>query len=321
MRVTVLCGGPSAEREVSLRSGKCVARALEQAGHTVFVSDVSPTDLAGLDTPADVIFPVLHGDFGESGELQEILEARGLPFVGSGSVASRLGMDKIEAKKVWLKHGLRTPRFKICREIPTNPAELGLPVVAKAISSGSSIDVHLCKTKADVREAAKQLLARHDRFMLEEFATGVELTIGLLDGAALPPIRIATKNAFYDFQAKYNTGTEAHHFDTGLPADVLKRCADLAVAASDTLGCRDVGRVDLIVDDQGWPTLLEINTLPGFTDVSLLPDAARQAGIAFPQLVDKLVKLAAARASYPSPSGGGRVGAGAGSVVRQASAF
>lgn len=299
MRITVLCGGPSAEREVSFRSGKCVANALREAGHDVFVSDVSPTDLSGLNVPADVIFPVLHGDFGESGELQEILEARGLAFVGSGSAASRLGMDKIAAKRVWIEHGLATPAFRICDSIPSRPAELGLPVVAKAISSGSSIDVHLCKTESAVVDAAEKLLARHDTFMLEAFAAGTELTIGLLDGVALPPIRIATKNDFYDFQAKYQSGTEAHHFDTGLPAATLQQCAALAVAASETLGCRDLGRVDLIVGADGRPTLLEINTLPGFTDVSLLPDAARQAGITFPELVDRLVRLAAARVHSP----------------------
>ena len=296
MRVTVLCGGPSAEREVSLRSGASVAIALEAAGHEVYVSDIAPDDLAGLDVPADVIFPVLHGDFGESGELQEILEARGLAFVGSGSRASRLGIDKIAAKEVWLKHGLSTPAFKICTAVPPNPVELGLPVVAKAIASGSSIDVYLCKTEADVQGAAAKLLAKHDRFMLEAFAAGTELTIGLLDDAPLPPIRIAAKDGFYDFHEKYETGTAAHKFDTGLPEAVLKAAADLAVASSQTLGCRDLARVDLIVQD-GRPTLLEINTLPGFTDVSLLPDAARRAGIAFPDLVDRLVNMAARRST------------------------
>src|SRR5947207_13326122 len=148
MKVTVLYGGPSAEREVSLVSGRAVIEGLTKAGHEVFPSDISPDDLSGLDRPADVIFPVLHGQFGESGELQEILESRGLPFVGSGSKASRLGMDKVATKRAWEAVGLPTPPYRVVKKGDAIPSVEGSCVV-KAIDSGSSIDVFLCKAPAE----------------------------------------------------------------------------------------------------------------------------------------------------------------------------
>src|SRR3954454_17090542 len=150
MRVTVLYGGPSAESEVSLISGRAVIDGLKQAGHEVFPSDVSPTDLSGLDHPADVIFPVLHGEFGESGELQEILEQRKLAFVGSGSKASRLGMDKVATKQAWEKAGLPTPRYKVITAADRPSPPIDYSCVVKAISSGSSIDVYVCKAPAEL---------------------------------------------------------------------------------------------------------------------------------------------------------------------------
>lgn len=295
MKVTVLCGGPSAERDISLKSGDSVAAALRDAGHDVFVSDVGPHDLSGLNTPADVIFPVLHGDFGESGELQAILETRGLPFVGSGSKASALGMDKVATKKAWRDAGLPTPAWRVLYDDEFDPAAFGFPVVMKAIRSGSSIDVFVCTNIEDATKAAADLLAKYGECLMEQFIAGSELTIGLLDGHALPPIRIETDHAFFDYAAKYTRGEAVHSFVTQLPAALIAECKQLAVRASDVLGCRDLGRVDLRITATGEPFLLEINTMPGFTSVSLLPEAAEKSGIAFPALVDRLVKAAAAR--------------------------
>jgi D-alanine-D-alanine ligase len=296
MRITVLCGGPSSEREISLISGKSVAEALIEAGHDVFVSDISPEELSGLEHPADVIFPVLHGAFGESGDLQEILEERGLPFVGSGSTASRLGMDKIAAKQHWRDAGLPTPAWRVLRAAPEDPTALGLPVVVKAIYSGSSIDVFICRDAEAVTRAATDLVARHGEAMMEQFIPGSELTVGLLEGRALPPIRIETSREFFDYKAKYTKGGAKHSFDLNLPQSVVDECKNLAERASRVLNCRDLGRVDIMIDADGNPSILEINTIPGFTPVSLLPEAAAKAGMPFPQLVDKLVNLAAARA-------------------------
>src|SRR3954454_677555 len=177
MRVTVLYGGPSAEREVSLVSGKAVIDGLKSMGHDVFGSDVSPTDLSGLDKSHDVIFPVLHGQFGESGELQEILEQRKLPFVGSGAKASRLGMDKVLTKRAWERADLPTPPYFTQSRTSMEPHgldKLTVPCVVKAFGSGSSIDVFVCKTMPDAEKALDTILKKHGKALVEKFIKGPE---------------------------------------------------------------------------------------------------------------------------------------------------
>jgi len=304
MKVTVLYGGPSAEREVSLVSGQAVIDALRSMGHEVFPSDISPTDLAGLDHPADVIFPVLHGSFGESGELQEILEDRALPFVGSGSKASRLGMNKVDTKKIWAKAGLPTPPYRVVRRDEKFPDPPGSCVV-KAIDSGSSIDVYLCKAPAEISaqaaDAVRQVLSRHESAMIEEFIDGIELTVGLLEEKPLAPIRIVPKGEFFDYEAKYRSTETEHRFETGLPLEVVENCREIARLANAAVGARDLARIDIMLDSANDPYLLEINTLPGFTPRSLLPEAAKHAGIDFGPLVDRLVRRAAARGADRKP--------------------
>src|SRR5947209_4300364 len=252
MNVTVLYGGPSAEREVSLVSGGAVIEGLRSIGHEVFPSDVSPTDLSGLDQPCDVVFPVLHGQFGESGELQEILENRNLPFVGSGSKASRLGMDKAATKRAWEAAGLPTPRYRVIRR--GEPiGDVPQSCVVKALASGSSIDVYVCKaapegTPAGARTAIEQVLARHDRVLVEQFIDGPELTVGLLEEQPLAPIRIVPKREFFDYEAKYKSADTEHRFDTGLPAEVVQRCRDLARQANGIVGAVDLARIDVMLD-------------------------------------------------------------------------
>jgi D-alanine-D-alanine ligase len=298
MKVTVLYGGPSAEREVSLVSGRAVIDALRAMGHEVFPSDVSPTDLSGLDHVADVVFPVLHGAFGESGELQEILEQRGLPFVGSGSKASRLGINKVQTKQVWEQAGLPTPPWRVVKRGESLEESPGACVV-KAIDSGSSIDVYLCKAPAEcsaqTATAIEQVLSRHESALVEKFIDGVELTVGLLEEKPLAPIRIVPKREFFDYEAKYQSNETEHRFDTGLPAETVEHCRELARRANAAVGARDLARIDIMVDKANQPYLLEINTLPGFTPRSLLPEAAKHAGIEFGPLVDRLVRRAAGR--------------------------
>jgi D-alanine-D-alanine ligase len=264
----------------------------------VFASDVSPTDLSGLDQPADVIFPVLHGEFGESGELQEILEQRKLPFVGSGSKASKIGIDKAETKKAWEAVGLPTPQWQYYNANDYDwkaVVRIGAPCVVKALGSGSSIDVIICKTLDEARAACNKLTAKHRSVLVEQYIKGPELTVGLLEEKPLAPIRIVPKSEFFDYEAKYKSKETEHRFDTGLPADVVKRCQELAKKANDVVGARDLARIDIMLDGSNNPYLLEINTLPGFTPVSLLPEAAKHDGIEFGPLVDRLVKRAAAR--------------------------
>jgi D-alanine-D-alanine ligase len=301
MRVTVLYGGPSAEREVSLVSGRAVIDGLKSMGHEVFGSDVSPTDLSGLDHPADVIFPVLHGQFGESGELQEILEERRLAFVGSGSRASKLGMDKVATKQAWEAAGLPTPKYRVLTPQDRPFPNIDNSCVVKAISSGSSIDVYVCKAPAELpaqaREAMEKVVARHGRALVEQFISGPELTVGLLEEKPLAPIRIVPKRSFFDYEAKYKASDTEHRFDTGLPANLVEECRELAQKANQVVGARDLARIDIMIDEQtNKPYLLEINTLPGFTPKSLLPEAAKHAGIDFGPLVDRLVRRAAERA-------------------------
>jgi D-alanine-D-alanine ligase len=293
MRITVLYGGPSAEREVSLISGKAVIDGLRSMGHEVFPSDISPENLSGLDRPADVIFPVLHGQFGESGELQEILEKRGLAFVGSGSRASRLGMDKAAAKQAWHDAGLPTPAWQtIVSGNGSASRSIPAPCVVKAIDSGSSIDVYICKSEPEAADATDKVLKSHGRALVEQFIRGPELTVGLIEEQPLAPIRIVPKRAFFDYEAKYKDRGTEHRFETGLPADLIENCRAIAKRANDVLGCRDLARVDIMIDPGNRPYLLEINTLPGFTPVSLLPEAARHAGIEFGPLVDRLARRA-----------------------------
>lgn len=299
MRVTVLYGGPSAEREVSLVSGKAVAHGLRDAGHAVTEIDVRPETLeAALSHGADVVFPVLHGAWGEDGELQKVLEARGIKFVGSGSAASRLGMNKVETKRAWEKAGLPTPPYRVVESL--NDAIPEEACVVKAIDSGSSVDVYVCKGPAEGQVNAKQavanVLAKHPFALVEKFIAGPELTVGLLEEKALAPIRIVPKVEFFDFEAKYKRSDTEHRFDTGLPADLVEKCQRLAERANAVVGARDLARIDIMIDEKSnEPYLLEINTLPGFTPKSLLPEAAGHAGIGFAQLVDRLVKRAAAR--------------------------
>jgi D-alanine-D-alanine ligase len=296
MKVTVLYGGPSAEREVSLVSGKAVIDGLRAAGHDVFPSDISPSDLKGLDRPADVIFPVLHGQFGESGELQEILEARKLPFVGSGSKASHIGINKVETKRVWEAAGLPTPQYVIVNRANINNTGMQAPAVVKAFGSGSSIDVYICKTQNDLADKIKIVVDKHGEALVEQYIKGPELTVGILEEKALAPIRIVPKSEFFDYEAKYKSAETEHRFDTGLPPQLVKQCQELAERANNIVGARDLSRIDVMIDDKTQrPFLLEINTLPGFTPKSLLPEAAAQAGIPFNALVDRLVKRAQKR--------------------------
>lgn len=298
MKVTVLYGGPSSEREVSLKSGKAVADGLKAMGHDVLLADIMPNDLSALNAACDVVFPVLHGQWGESGELQAILELRALPFVGSGSQASRLGMEKTAAKECWRAMRLATPDWYIATtasQASLAVAKIGLPCVVKAVDGGSSIDVFLCDMLTVALESADKLIAKHGRCMVEQMIRGKELTVGIIDQQALPPIWISATGKFYDFQAKYNADTTRYNFQLGLGDGKVRQIQQLAFRAHQALGCRHLSRVDVMLDANDNPYLLEINTLPGFTDHSLLPKAARYVGLEFGPLVDKLARLGAGK--------------------------
>ncbi len=305
LAVTVLMGGPSAEREVSIWSGQAVADALESLGHRVSRGDIGPADTRILDADGiDVVFIALHGQFGESGEVQQLCESRDLPYVGSGPRSSRLCLNKAASKQFFRQAGLRTPdwmiieRFHAPRTFGPWLDELPLPVVVKPVDGGSSVDVTICHDEACRDEAIEELRETYGRAMLERFVPGREVTVGILDERPLPVCQIIPDGAFYDYRAKYSDDAATRYlFGHGLGADVVKQLQSDAMAAHHCLGCRDLSRVDFILDDQNVAHLLEINTIPGFTSHSLLPKAAAEAGVNFPQLCDCLVRLARARGS------------------------
>lgn len=288
MRITVLRGGPSNEREVSLKSGAAVAEALRKAGHEVVESDVSPTDLSGLDHPCDVVFPVLHGAFGEDGQLQAILEERKLKFVGSDSRSSKIAIDKLETKRRWQAIGLPTPAFHVATRTDRTLGSVGAPCVVKALCSGSSVGVYVCKTAAEALRRVEELLATDEQVLIEQFIAGTEITIGIFEERPLPPIRIVYDKGYFDYDAKYSTNGAGHSFDTGLSVDLIRRIQSDVVKGHQHIGCRDLSRTDVMIDAEGKHFLIEINTLPGFTERSLLPEAAAKAGWDFVTLVDRL---------------------------------
>ncbi len=301
--VTVLMGGPSAERDISLLSGEAIAAALERCGHKVTRSDIMPNDLSALDRQgADVVFIALHGDFGESGEVQQLCEGRGLRYTGSGPYSSRAAMDKAATKQLLKRAGLDTPDWMIIEEFHSHErvaqwlAELPPPVVLKPVNGGSSVDVIIARDEATRDAAIEMLLDRYGRVMLEQYAPGRELTVGILGDEALPVLEIVPDGDFYDKYAKYDDGAATRYvFAHGLSDELCDRVRTAALTCHRILKCRDMSRVDFILDADNVPQILETNTIPGFTSHSLLPMAAAKVGIGFDELVDRIVQMAADR--------------------------
>ena len=290
LNILVLGGGPDREREVSLKSAASVAAALRTAGHTVTESDVRPDDLSALEKPSDVVFPVLHGRWGEGGALQRLLDAKKVPYVGCRSRAAWLGMDKCASKQVAQRHGVPTPPYQLLG--PLTPITLTAPMAIKALTEGSSYGVWICPTQADVEAARKKLHAHFAFGMAEQYVAGREFTVGILDQTVLPPIWIKPADGHYTFDAKYQRDDTQYLFDLELPEAVVDQIKGYALAVFNGIGARHLSRVDFIVDAQNKPWFLEINTLPGFTDHSLLPKAAAKIGYDMPHLCDMLVRLA-----------------------------
>jgi D-alanine-D-alanine ligase len=301
--VTVLMGGPSSEREVSLLSGRAIADALRRLGHRVREADISPSDPSALDAPGiDAVFIALHGAFGESGDVQDLCEARGHSYTGSGALSSRLAMDKVASKEAFVRAGLATPPWVVVeRGLP--PAQLAErlgripgPAVLKPIDGGSSVDVVIARDPSARDRALAELLPKYGRLLVEQFVEGREMTVGILGAGTLPVLEIIPSREFYDYTAKYADGSGTRYrFDLGLSPEGVGRIEAAAWTAFQSLGCRDMGRVDFILDAQGVAWVLEINTIPGFTGHSLLPMAAAKAGIGFDPLVGRILDLALAR--------------------------
>lgn len=309
--ITVLMGGPSFEREVSLMSGENVSAALEAAGHRVTRSDISPTDTSPLDLPGvDVVFIALHGPFGESGDVQQLCEDRGLKYIGSSPRASRLGMDKVASKQLFRRGGLTTPDWRVIENFqhPDEAKELiekiPLPVVVKPIDGGSSVDTVISHDESTRNTAVEGLLDTYDRCMIEKFVKGRELTVGILGNKPLPILEIVTPHTFYDYSAKYEAGAGTEFiFPDDLDPETIQQIYSDAITAHEAIEARDISRVDFILDAEGVLQILEINTIPGFTTHSLVPLAAAKAGIEMPSLVDRIVQMAMQRDAITGDKG------------------
>lgn len=294
--VLVLGGGPDAEREVSLASAAAVAVALRSAGHTVHERTIGAVTLDDVRAmPGDVIAPILHGAFGEGGPLQEILERDGRPFVGCRERAARLAMDKIASKLIVANLGASvTPS---CVFDPDDPAcPLDLPVVVKPVKEGSTIGLHVCRTRGEWKRAHEQTAARGRPAMVEPFLRGREITVGVVCAGALPVVEIVPADGLYDYDAKYQRDDTRYIVRPELPPGVGERATRDALALAQRIGATALSRVDFILTPDGTPWLLEINTMPGFTDHSLVPMAARAAGAEMPELCARLVEDAVRRA-------------------------
>jgi D-alanine-D-alanine ligase len=296
--VLVLGGGPDAERPVSLESAANIAAALRASGRWEIIEQtidrISLDDLARM--PGDVVFPALHGSFGEGGPLQDLMEADGRPYIGCRPQAARLAMDKMATKLAAARAGVPTAPACILN-INDEASPLALPVVMKPVHEGSSVGLHICRDQAQWEKARAEVAAdvgaRPGRaYLVERYISGMELTVGLLAGEPLPIVHIAAASGVYDYEAKYTREDTRYHFDSALPAGMDASLKSHAQRLAEAIGVRHLARVDFILDGSGTPWLLEINTMPGGTSHSLLPMAARHSGIEMPELCSRLVEMA-----------------------------
>ncbi|MDH3280077.1 MAG: D-alanine--D-alanine ligase [Gammaproteobacteria bacterium] len=293
-KVGVLMGGPSAEREVSLSSGRAVLSALLNAGVDAVGVDADSAVLDRLkELAVDRVFIALHGRWGEDGVIQGALEVVGIPYTGSGVLGSALAMDKLRSKKLWMAAGIPTPEFVETRDehvLETIREAIGFPVFVKPNREGSSLGVTRVETEADLKDAWSHARALDDELFAERCIDGAELTIGILADDTLPAIRLETPRTFYDYHAKYVADDTRYHCPSGLDPELEAQLKVQARRAFQVLGCEGWGRVDLMLDQKRVPYFLEVNTVPGMTDHSLVPMAARAAGIDFQELVQRILE-------------------------------
>jgi D-alanine-D-alanine ligase len=301
-RIGVLMGGPSEEREISLKSGKAVYDSLKERGLNAVALDIqtdNPQESIGLLKSAqlDCAFLALHGPFGEDGTIQEILDNLEIPYTGSGKLASRLAMDKIASRQIFQQAGLSVPRYRVLDQSSSKAfQESGndfiFPVVVKPATQGSSIGLSIVDQKENLA-AALDLAFRFDqRILIEEYIPGREVTVGILAEQALPVIEIIPKRRFFDYAAKYQAGLTDYVVPAQLTESVAEKIKETALSAHRLLGCFGCSRVDMILNQDNLVFVLEVNTIPGLTSTSLLPKAAERVGIEFGELCLTLIRLA-----------------------------
>jgi len=293
-RVAVLLGGLSAEREVSLRSGNAVLAGLRSGGVDAHAIDAGEHVLDQIvAAKCDRVFLILHGRGGEDGVIQGALEALGVPYTGSGVLGSALAMDKVRCKWLWRAQGLPTPEFKLLRsaaDVKDAADSVAFPVMVKPVREGSSIGMSRVDQPAQLMSAWHQAAEFDSEVLVEPWLNGPEYTGAVLGRDALPLIRLETPRVFYDYQAKYLLDSTEYHCPCGLPPARERAIQELVLNAFDAVGAEGWGRVDLMMDDGGQPTLLEVNTAPGMTDHSLVPKAGLAAGLSFEDLVWRILE-------------------------------
>ncbi len=288
MKVVVLMGGRSYEREISLKTGKAVSEALRKLGHDVYELDLSadlPCRL--LEIKPDKVFIALHGPYGEDGRVQGMLDIMGIPYTGSGVLASALAMDKDITKRLLLSENIPTPRWICVRKGKLNFSWEEFPVVVKPADQGSSIGLKVARSSEELEKAVKELFSMTDKVLIESFVEGRDMTVGILKDRVLPPIEIVPRKGIYDYESKYTKGASEYVFLED--EELSKKLQDLALKVHNLLGLKDMSRIDFRVTPEGEAFVLEVNTVPGMTELSLLPMACRKIGIGFEEMLSIII--------------------------------
>jgi D-alanine-D-alanine ligase len=294
-KVGLLMGGLSREREISLKTGNAILKALSQKGYNVHPIDVDRSIAERLtQEKIECAFLALHGRFGEDGTIQGMLELMRIPYTGSGVLASALALHKIMAKKVFLYEKIPTPFYEVFdrEEIEKNPPKrisFPLPIVVKPAREGSTIGVSIVMKGEEWIPALKKAGECDEEILVEEFMKGKEITVGILEDTPLPIIEIAPRSGFYDYHSKYTKGETQYIIPARIPEEKYLYAQEISLKAFQALGCSDFGRVDLMTDEDGNPFVIDVNTMPGMTETSLVPKAASYAGIAFEDLVERIL--------------------------------
>lgn len=301
-KIGVLMGGISAEREVSLRSGKAVFNALKNLGYNVVSMDVSSNACEKLKRERiGMAFLVLHGGWGEDGSIQGLLDVMGIPYTGSGVLASALAMNKEASKKIFLYHKIPVPPFVVVSQKAVSrrlsAVSFSLPWVVKPASEGSSVGVSIIKNKKQVKAAFEKCFEYGREIIVEKYIKGKEVQIGILNDKSLGGVEVRPSLEFYNYEAKYTPGLTEYILPPGISERAYKKAKDVALSSHKALGCSGATRVDLIIGKSGNPYVLEVNTIPGMTETSLLPKIARLAGLDFPRLIEEMLKDAINRDS------------------------